>query len=532
MAELTMGHVVELEVVQAASPLVLCGERALGEPVRWVHVTESAENAELLEGREVVLTTLRNVEPNARRLREFLDQLREAGAAGVLIEHYAGQQDAARELFAAATKGLELPVVWLRRQVRFVQITEVIHKLLVAEQLRAVEFSRSVHEIYTELSLSEADEHAIVERTAQLLRAPVVLEDVRHRVLAHAGAGQGAESVLEHWISRSRFVGYAESTGRGHGAEDWLQTPVGAVKSRWGRLVVPARLQDESNAALVLERAGQTLTITRLSGRDQQELLYQARTSLLHELLQHHSLTDREVQVRSEALGLDTASHYVPVAIGLMLPQEQSPTSKQLREREVLEVVDQVAETMRLGVLSGSLRSGILAVILPVAARELADGTLQRFARELSEALSHPVAVGVGTGSPLISGCARNLEEAAQVAEIVPNLPTRARPYYRFADLRLRGVLAAMGGDARMRGFAHTELAGLIFPPDPDGLELLELYLQHGGNKSALAKAGYLSRPTLYARLAKLEEKLGFSLDSAESRASLQVALMWYRLHG
>src|SRR5690606_14588811 len=133
--------------------------------------------------------------------------------------------------------------------------------------------------------------------------------------------------------------------------------------------------------------------------RDQRELLYQARTSLLHELLQHHSLTDKEVQVRSEALGLDTAIHYVPVAVGLMLPQGQSPTSMQLREREVLEVVDQVAETMRLGVLSGSLRSGILAVILPVAARELVDGTLQRFARQLGESLSRPVAVGVGTGA-------------------------------------------------------------------------------------------------------------------------------------
>lgn len=532
MAELTMGHVLELAEVQAADPVLLSGRPLLDAPVRWVHVTESSENAELLEGRELVLSTLRNVNPTVPDLRQFLDRLQLAGAAGVLIEQFADASAQTAALFSEACAGLELPVIWLRRQVRFVQITEVIHKLLVAQQLRAVEFSRHVHEIFTELSLSEADEHRIVEKTAQLLNAPVVLEDVRHRVLAHAGAGQGAESVLEHWISRSRFVGYAEATGRGHGAEDWLQTPVGAVKNRWGRLVVPARLEDESSAALVLERAGQTLTIARLSGRDQRELLYQARTSLLHELLQQHSLSEKEVQVRAEALGLDTAGHYVPVAIELMLPAGQSPTSMQLREREVLEVVDQVAEAMRLGVLSGSLRAGVLAAILPLAARELADGILQRFARQLGENLGRPVAVGVGNTASLIAQCAKNLEEAAQVAEIVPNLPTRIRPYYRFADLRLRGVLSAMGTDGRMRGFAHTELAGLLNPVDRDGLELLELYLQHGGNKSALAKAWYLSRPTLYARLSKLEQKLGFALDSAESRASLQVALLWYRLHG
>ena len=527
-----MAQVLDLEVVRAAEPVVYGSSQDLHRPVRWVHVTESPDNAGLLEGGELVLSTLRNVEPSPRRLREFLDELQRAGAAGVLIEYYSAEPEVCQGLFEQATAGHRLPVIWLRQRVRFVQITEVIHKLLVAEQLRVVEFSRHVHEIFTELSLSEADEHMIVERTAELLQAPVVLEDVRHRVLAHAGAGQGAASVLEHWISRSRFVAYAESTGRSHGAEDWLQTPVGAVKSRWGRLVVPARLEDEANAALVLERAGQTLTIARLSGRDQRELLYQARTSLLHELLQHHSLSAGEVQVRAEALGLDAAAHYVPVAVGLMLPAGQSPTSMQLREREVLEVMDQVAETMRLGVLAGSLRSGVLGAVLPVAARELVEGTLQRFSRELGESLSLTVAVGVGAEATGISQCAKNLEDAAQVAEIVPNLPTRAQPYYRFADLRLRGVLAAMGQDARMRSFAHTELSGVLQPLDVEGLELLELYLRHGGNKSALAKAGYLSRPTLYARLAKLEDKLGLSLESAESRASLQVALMWYRLHG
>ena len=92
------------------------------------------------------------------------------------------------------------------------------------------DISRTVHEIYTELSLTEADEAHIVARTAGLLSAPVVLEDVRHRVLAHADAH------LEDWINRSKFVGYLEHTGRATGAENWLQTPVGAARRRWGRL--------------------------------------------------------------------------------------------------------------------------------------------------------------------------------------------------------------------------------------------------------------------------------------------------------
>ena len=73
---------------------------------------------------------------------------------------------------------------------------------------------------------------------------------------------------------------------------------------------------------------------------------------------------------------------------------------------------------------------------------------------------------------------------------------------------------------------------GLLEEHDDGALDLLELLLEHGGNKSALARAGHLSRPALYARLAKLQDRLGVSLDDAESRTALHVALLWHRLRG
>ncbi|GAA1405043.1 putative regulatory protein [Glutamicibacter uratoxydans] len=504
---LSVAEVLELPVVQSADPLLL-SSASLDRELRWVHVTESEANVEMLLGGELVLTTLRNVSS----VPSFVAALRDAGAAAVMIEHF-GQLELPE---------LDFPVIHLRRPVRFVSITEVIHQLLAAQQLQALEFSRSVHELYTELSLTEADEQQIVARTAALLGAPVVLEDVRHLVLAHADAS------LENWVGRSRFVGYLEHTGRAAGAESWLQTPVGAASRRWGRLIIPAQLDDDANAALVLERAGQALTIARLSGRDQRELLYQARTSLLHELQAAHNYPDKDIAIRAQSLGLEEAAYYVPAVISL--PGGRTPTDTQLAERAALEIIDQVADALHLGVLAGSLKPGYLAVILPLRARELADSLLQGFTRRLAEMLAEPVAVGVGPAGSLGTALA-GLDTAVQVAAIVPHLPTRAQPYYRFADLRLRGVLASLGANTALRAFAQAELSGLLDPPDPAGLELLELFLEHGGNKSAMAKAGYLSRPTLYARLAKLQEKLGVALDSAESRTSLQVALLFYRMH-
>ena len=99
--------------------------------------------------------------------------------------------------------------------------------------------------------------------------------------------------------------------------------------------------------------------------------------------------------------------------------------------------------------------------------------------------------------------------------------------------MRLRGLLALLRKDPRVQQFVESELAGVLHAEarGAEGyLELLGQYLESGGNKAALARNGYLSRPTLYARLGRLEELLAVDLDDAESRTSLHVALLLHRL--
>jgi purine catabolism regulator len=57
-------------------------------------------------------------------------------------------------------------------------------------------------------------------------------------------------------------------------------------------------------------------------------------------------------------------------------------------------------------------------------------------------------------------------------------------------------------------------------------VQLLEVYLDSGRNKSAAADAAHLSRPAFYERLHRIERVLGVDLDSVESCLSLQVALV------
>ena len=118
-----------------------------------------------------------------------------------------------------------------------------------------------------------------------------------------------------------------------------------------------------------------------------------------------------------------------------------------------------------------------------------------------------------------------------EVPERQHHLPAGAdwRPDHRLADLRLRGLLYLLGGDARIATFIDRELGLLLAYDAAHGSDLtgvLAAYLAAGGNKAEAAARTNLARPTLYERLRHIERILGASLDSAESRTSLHVALL------
>jgi len=92
-------------------------------------------------------------------------------------------------------------------------------------------------------------------------------------------------------------------------------------------------------------------------------------------------------------------------------------------------------------------------------------------------------------------------------------------PFYRLADLRLRGLLHLLRDDPRVQTFVERELGPLLAAePGSSLLDVLSAYFAAGGNKAEAAKNAHLARPTFYERLRRIERILGTDLGSAESR--------------
>ncbi len=545
-----------LPVLREAAPQILGGEEALDNPVRWVHVSEVLDISGLLSGGELVLTTGLELEKTPGRTESFLRSLEGAGASGLIVE-VIGNRTRSMDALRAAALGATLPVIAVERRVRFVQITEIVHRSIVAEQLERVERARDVHEAFTMLSLESAGTQQVVEQAAAMIGAPVVLEDLSHLVLAYSAGKIHTTELLDDWERRSRTTPSAAETSRtGPGA--WLQTSVGVHRQLWGRLVVPVPLDDDEAAGMVLERAAQTLAINRLAERDRRELSHQAQAGLLNVLRQPRGMSEGEAQARAAALGLRRSPYYVPLVfrsdgVSSAAPDEAAtggdPLAGQQEERTLLEQLARALKSGSGSALTASIRSGSVGMILAIPAKQLEDPMLQRLADALVSDLppagpalvsgrpSGPAevewSIGVGRLCSSLLEAAAGIDEAAHVAETAATLPGGRKPFYRATDVRLRGLLALLRKDPRVQQFVESELAGVLHAEarGADGyLELLGQYLESGGNKAALARKGYMSRPTLYARLARLEALLAVDLDDAESRTSLHVALLLHRL--
>ena len=517
--------------VRLGNPDVLSGANQLDAQVRWVHVSEVRDVGGLLRGGELILSTGLAMNGTATEAVAYLEDLVKAGACGLIVE----LSDRFREVPApvlAAARRRDFPVIALQNQARFVAITEEVHRAIVAEQYAHVQFAQRVHETFTTLSLEGVAAQTIVEMTASMCEATVVLVDLARRVVAYAEHGTAASQVLADWQQRSRLAPLSDHTIV-TGPEEWTATPVGMSDQYWGRLVVPASQISHDKLTMLLERAAQALQLGRMIERDRLALLHQAQGGFLGDLAENRIVAEPDALARAEALGLVRGRSYIPAVVHMARMVSSDPVTVQRKRRYLLERVSEAVRNANLSAITGALNSHQVGLLVscPSGRQERVLGMLAKAMQQQAarHADMESATLGVGNPADSIRGAASTMGIAQHVAEVASAMGGERLPFYRTTDVRLRGLLALLHDDARVQGFAESELSALLAHEarNSSGLvDLLRQYIEAGGNKTELARVSHRSRPSLYAKLAEIERILKVDLDNATSRMSLGVALL------
>ncbi|PZG27393.1 CdaR family transcriptional regulator [Spongiactinospora gelatinilytica] len=523
----TIADILALEPVRRGNPQVVAGADRLDTRVRWVHVGEVTDIAQLLRGGELVLTTGVALPEDPRRLIDYVGALAEVGASGLIVElgrRFIGELPA---MVVAAAEEHGLPLVTLARETPFVQITESVHARIIDIQLEELRASEHLHEVFTELSVEGASPAEVLGQVARISGKPALLENLAHQVLACESAGRDTGTLLATWETRSRAVAPAERTAY-DATSGWLVAMVGARGQDWGRLILFCDERPGPRDIVLAERAATTLALGRLLERHQRSLERQAHGSIITGILTHAYADPEEAAARARAVGVPLTGRKL-VSVVLRLTEPGGTTlDGQAQLGDLAEAAAGACRDVRLPALVGTLDDDRVAVLLPLPPRGVAEAALTALAERLRIAFNPAFVLAAGSTVESIKDVRRSFLEADQVADVAVRRPD-GRVFYRLTDLRLRGLLHLLRDDARLQTFAERELAALLAHDAQRGGDLtriLRVYLEAGRNKAVAAQRAHLSRPAFYDRLRRLERILDTDLDDVDSCLSLHVALL------
>lgn len=515
MGVLTVADVLAMPAVRSAGPRVTAGAGGLGAPVRWVHSGELADIGPLLREGDLLLSTGIAMPGTDDGLRQLAASLSESGAAGLVIE-LGRRWSALPAALVRACDEHRLPLVALVREARFATLAQAVGERIVDEQLAELRETQRVHDTFTELGIAEAGPAEILDAVQRLAGAAVILETEQHHVLDYRSGADDLAPVLADWVTTSRSMPLDGRTAW-DGEHGWLVTRVGRPDRGWGRLAVQSRTTPSGRQVAIVERAAAALALHRLHDRQRDNVVRRVHHELLLALLAGPPSED--LLRRCRLAGLPVRRRQFA---GLTLrPIVAAPGAGRPQLDEITAAVVHAAHEARVPALVSDIEGDVRALLSlgPSAdAGRVVDDLAARVRRRQN------VVIGVGLTTVRTGELDRTLQESRHVVASVGNGSDAHGGVYRLDDVHLRGLLALLADDDRLRVFVRRELAALH---DHAGLlDAVRALLTHPTSKAAAAAGLHVSRPVFYDRIARAARLLDADLDDPDTRVSLHVALI------
>ena len=182
--------------------LKLCaGKKAVGNPVRWVHIAEMSDPTRWLKGGELLLTTgLALVDREARAARHAAAPDRRQPLGPRASASGFGFKTVPEAMVALAEKH-DFPLFEVPYNIPFIAITEAVASKIVNEQYSLLQRSLAVHEKLTKIVLEEKGLQFIISTLSALVGCSAVLFDFHGLVLCEAAHRRRipAELIADLW---------------------------------------------------------------------------------------------------------------------------------------------------------------------------------------------------------------------------------------------------------------------------------------------------------------------------------------------
>ena len=415
-----------------------------------------------------------------------------------------------------------LVLVALPRETKFVAITEVVHRQIMAAQAVALRARDEVRERFTALALRGAPADFVVRQLGQTLGAPVVLENLAHEVIAAEVPLDREHALFVGWQDRSRQAHEGRESAEHPGRQTRVAVvPVEARGVRWGFLIALPGPSHAAGRLAVMEQAAIALALGRLTDGGEDEWSRLSQGALIESLLEGRYAGVSEIEARLGAAGLPVAER---VLYGLVF------AGTRVRAEAVARAVAEWGGRMLLGAPPRGMAAPAYTALLSLPSGAwLPSRSLRTLAAAIAE---HPenLVMAIGSAAEGIDDALLSVREAIALA-LAPREGSSARgPLIRQSDGRpLMRLLTSLRSDPRLLEMGERLLAPLVAYDEAkrgDLCDVLAAILARPSNRTAAAAAAHLSRSVLYQRLALIQELLDADLDDGETQTALHLALL------
>jgi purine catabolism regulator len=510
---LTIDAALQLEIFTRTPWRVFAGSESLGREIRWVHPVEVPDIARFLTGGEMLLTAGLGVGQTQAQQRRYIREIAAAGAAVLVMELSGRVFHTMPQAVIEEAESLHFPLVGLDREIPFVEVSAQVHEYLVDSRIAELTAFERLNESFMRLLLESRDQISFTEALTHEVGWPVVLEDTNHQIIAYAGGTSESDLILKNWGLHAR-VAHPSAVTRSKDADaGCTRRPVVLRGERWGWLHVMHSSQQLPTASVyALDRAADAIAITLLSDRESGARTLQRQNSLINRLL----------------LGDIGGEQFVSRALRI---------GRDLRERPLV-VIFVCKERASDGQTEQAVESLLRPLRMPAVVADIGDHLMAvaGFPRTTSEQqlVDKLTTTGVRAGMSRVCSAADLAGAVHQARSAASVAATRSEPaVLRFDELGVLRLLVSLSRGPELASYVDDEL-GAVLAHDASAphplLPTLRAYLDADANKSRAAEVLFVQRRTLYYRLERLNTLLGKSLEDAQFRQTLALALRAYDL--
>ena len=498
-----------------ADPHVLTAHDRLERPVIWVHSSEIYEIGPLLSGGELLLTTglgLAGLDAGTRR--HYVRELAERGVVALAFEIGRSFDSVPDEIIREGS-ARRLPIIELRRVVPFITMCRTSNTAIVSAELADLRLRGELDTTLHDDMASGGGVAKMLEHVSDAAHCPIVLVGTGGALIA----AHGVDDDRSAWRAVDGQIASAPIIARGREIARLIAGP--------GATPIPGE-----RAAMLLDCAAGPLTSALVRGGIGRSAV---ASRLIEELLASRPIRRADLFARLSGSGAPVAQSTQIVPVVVESPDSRMAESALSRAAATLGGV--VFETVDATVY------GLVVMPTPTGDHDAVDCVRTAFtdigahASRVTVVVGQPCATadaGPGPGLSLSIGdslrtCAERLGSAV---ESVQTKSVAGRVFTARA-------LAVDAAASTMSAAARDELIDLIDPLVRHDAEssthlarTLEVHLRNGCSATRSAQALHIGRQSLYQRLDRVREVLGFDPTDPEMYASILLAFSALRADG